>query len=312
MKIYIFFLILLVNNVFVNAQNNNCSPKQPILMILPSDNMLLQIKCLEEIKDRNYTMYVPRYDKALVESTELRFIIAGINGKFADRGFPLESLEERIKEVNFKTVVNSTAEYQDDPKTQLFSAARPDILIEITYNHAKGILDNQLSFIIEAKDSYNKKVIAAIANPGMETLETNTIKLISEQVENNINNFQEKIQRHFEDIKANGRIIPLRVNLDKDTTFKLDDDCGDEEYNEVIRTIVGLNSIKSSFNLIRTTSTEMLFNNIRIPLCDEKGLPLDGRGWANKFRKELEKRCGIKAKNETQGLGDVAVVLKNK
>lgn len=296
------------------AQNNNaCDPTQPRIMVFPSDNMLYQLKCIKEIKsDTLLSYYVRQYEKAFMEQTDLKFVIAGINGKFADRGFPLESLEESLKDISNNSSHDNIRGLQEDALTQILSSVKPDIIVEVTYKYNKGTLDNSLNFIVEVKDAYTMKVIASVANPGLETLETNVAGLIAEQVEKNIPNIQESMMNHFRDIREKGRIIPLRIKLMGDASFTFDDECGGEEYEDVVRDIIRLHSNKGTFNAVMAGPSEMRFTNIRIPLCNDKGYPQDARDWVKKVAKDLEKRCGIKAKNATQGLGNAFIILKNK
>jgi Family of unknown function (DUF6175) len=309
-------LTLLISFVLfqLNAQNGNaCEPTQPRIMVFPSDNMLYQLKCIKEVKsDTLQSYYIRQYDKAFMEQTDLKFVIAGINGKFADRDFPLESLEESLKEISNNSSIDNIRNLQEDALTQLLSSVKPDIIVEVTYKYNKGSLDNSLNFIIEVKDAYSMKVIASIANPGLETMETNVAALIAEQVEKNIPNIQETMMTHFKNIRENGRIIPLRIKLMGDASFTLDDDCGSEEYADVIREVVRTHSNKGTFNAVLAGPSEMKFTNIRIPLCNEKGFAMDARDWVKKVSKDLEKRCGIKAKNATQGLGNAFIILRNK
>lgn len=314
MKKQLLVLVLSFLALQLNAQNNNaCEPTQPRIMVFPSDNMLYQLKCIKEIKsDTLQSYYIRQYEKAFMEQTDLKFVIAGINGKFADRDFPLESLEESLKDISTKSSLDNIHNLQEDALTLILNSVKPDIIVEVTYKYNKGTLDNSLNFIIEVKDAYSMKVIASIANPGLETLETNVAALIAEQVEKNIPNIQETMMAHFKNIRENGRIIPLRVKLMGSASFTLDDDCGNEEYADVIRDAIRAHSNKGAFNAVMTGPSEMRFTNIRIPLCDEKGYAMDARDWVKKVSKDLEKRCGIKAKNATQGLGNAFIILRNK
>ncbi len=313
-KIIALTLVLFTTLLKAAAQiNNACEPTQPRIMVFPSDNMLYQLKCIKEIKnDSLLSYYVRQYEKAFMEQTDLKFVIAAINAKFAAKGYPLESLEESLKDLTNNASADNIRGLQEDALTQILTAVKPDIIVEVTYKYNKGVLDNSLNFIVEVKDAYTMKVIAAVAKQGEETLETNIAGLIAEQVEKNIGNMQQEMMTHFKDIRDKGRIIPLRIKLTGDASFTFDDECGGEEYEDVVRDIIRLHSNKGTFNAVMAGPSEMRFTNIRIPLCNEKGFPMDARDWVKKVSKDLEKRCGVKARNATQGLGNAAIILRNK
>jgi hypothetical protein len=56
----------------------------------------------------------------------------------------------------------------------------------------------------------------------------------------------------------------------------------------------------------------MLFEQVRIPLYDEKGRPTDTRTWARGLQKYLKDNFQITSKVVTKGLGQAQLVLGDK
>lgn len=72
------------------------------------------------------------------------------------------------------------------------------------------------------------------------------------------------------------------------------------------------NTVNGSFNLSDATENMMLFEQVRIPLKNEKGRDLDARSWARDLQKLLRDNYGIDAKLMMQGLGQAQLVIGGK
>jgi hypothetical protein len=137
--------------------------------------------------------------------------------------------------------------------------------------------------------------------------------MLEKAVQSNIGTFTEQLQKHFDDMLVNGREIRLTVKRwtawDKD----LETEVGDEELSEHINKWVATNTVKNSFNLSDATENVMRFEQVRIPLYDDSGIPIDARSFGKKLQKYLKKEPFlIEAKLMTRGLGEVILVLGEK
>ena len=65
-----------------------------------------------------------------------------------------------------------------------------------------------------------------------------------------------------------------------------------------------------TYNLQRNTDTEMYFANVRIKTLNDNGTQYSAYDFARELSKALNKECGVKSKNVTQGLGDAMIIIK--
>lgn len=56
----------------------------------------------------------------------------------------------------------------------------------------------------------------------------------------------------------------------------------------------------------------MLFENVRIPLVKENGMPKDAGSFANELRKFLKTKYGIESKNNSPSLGYAQIIIGEK
>ena len=92
MKKYIFTLALALVALVASAQI-----KKPELMVIPSDVWCINNGYYTEVENMGITAKVPNYKQALQENMGLKLAIAKLNDLMAERQFPLQSLEQTIK-----------------------------------------------------------------------------------------------------------------------------------------------------------------------------------------------------------------------
>lgn len=300
--------------IFGSSQNLFCqTTQQPTIMVFPSDNLLKRLNCLEEFTQKGATSYNRRYQKAFVDEIDLKFVITGIQERFADRGFPLQDLEYTIKQLQTQRTQDQVENFDVDMKAQLLNTARPDIFLDLDYEFRKFGMYNKLIFIVNAIDAYTYKSIGSAQSDGVETSSNDLVKVIEEQIEMNMNNLQSLMMEHFQDLKTNGREITLRVKVENEAVNDMRrDKCGEKLPIAMwTQNYVKKNSVNGMHRRDLVSAKEMKFNQIRIPLFDENGYPQAASDWAYKLAEELNLECGILAIDFTTSLGEAFIVLSN-
>jgi Family of unknown function (DUF6175) len=311
-KIISTLLISLAFLIQVNAQKGAKSR----LMIIPADDLLKRLNCLTEKTVQGQRVVQRDYLKAYTDLIDLRFVCGAIAQKFVDAGFPqLEDLEQSLRNIEADGIENEVRDVQTDAITQVLNRVRPDVILELSYMFQEGPVSNRLTFLLVAKDAYTSKVLASAANAGMQTTETDVPTMLAEQVETNLNNFTTNLAKHAEDVQKNGRTIRLLVTVDNAADFDLEDNCGttNQSYIDTIIDIVEKYKKAESETPNPgngTTGKRMEISNIRIDVVDPiKKRGLSARDWSRYIITDLQKTCGVKAKNISQGIGDGRIIL---
>ncbi len=295
-------------------------PKKPTLMILPSDNWCEQRYFMTEFDNQGTKQKVPNYKQVFQEDTEIGQVISKVGSLMVNAGFPLKDAEQELKAIEARkaedNMTGSTASgssMAESPLDVLKNTAKADIIIQIWWKINKEAAGKSVSFTLEAFDAYTSKRIAASTGTGEATASDVLPVMLEKAVQSNISTFTEQLQKHFDDMLVNGREIRLTVKRwtawDKD----LETEVGDEELSEHINKWVATNTVKNSFNLSDATENVMRFEQVRIPLYDDAGIPIDARSFGKKLQKYLKKEPFlIEAKLMTRGLGEVILVLGEK
>jgi len=112
------------------------------------------------------------------------------------------------------------------------------------------------------------------------------------------------------DVLANGSEITLRVAVLNSSAISLEDDCGGDEITEKIIDWMKENTINSTYKMVKNTSTELLFTNVRIYTQDENNNSYTAYDFARELRKGLRNGCSLDVVNKTQSLGDAFIQIK--
>lgn len=308
-NLYLFIVALTIVPFTLFAQ------KKPTLMILPSDNWCTQRYFITEYNNQGTTVNMPNYQQAFQEDLELGPVISKIGELMTSLGYSLKDAEMELKNISTRTAEDnmtfsksSGAQLTESPLDMLKRRAKADIIIQI------GWVLNQTSitFTLEAFDAYTSKRIAT-ATGTTKDYEEDVALVLQKAVERQVKPFDKQLDVFYENMKSQGREIVLTVrtwdNWENDLESEFD---GDELLNH-IQVWMQQNTVNEQFNLSDATENFAQFEQVKIPLKDDKGLNMDARSFARGLQKHLNKApFNITSKLMMRGLGEAILVLGEK
>ena len=293
--------------------------KKPTLMVVPSDLWCKEYVYLTEFNNQGTKVLIPDYKKALQEDANLILVISKINELMADRGFPLKNLESILKSLENQSAEDALlmssegAEINENPIDKLKKVAKADIIIQITYTIKSVGPKNTVTFNLQGIDSYTNKQIAGSSGTGAPSFTAEIPVLLAEAVVANIDLYNVQLQNHFDDMFKNGREVILRVLTWNNWEHNLEsEDFGGDMLSNIIENWVHENTVKNRFSTLDATENMMVFEQVRIPLFNEKGQATDTRRWAFNLKKYLMDKFQIESKLMMKGLGQAQLVLGDK
>lgn len=312
-KLVLICLVLLVSlTVF-------CQTKKPTLMILPSDNWCNQRYFMTTFSNQGSTVKVPNYQQAFMEDTELPQVISKVGGVLTELGYSLKDAEQEIKSLNMRaaednvtTSKTSGAALVETPLDMLKRRVKSDIIIQIWWKLNREGKGHSASFTLEAFDAYTNKRIAT--STGTTKASGDAIPVLLEQaVKENVKPFDEQMSRWYDDQRKNGREITLTVRCWDSWENDLETEFGGQELTDCIQDWLAEHTVNGMFNLTDGTESFAQFEQVRIPLANEKGRAMDARAFATELRRYLQKApYNITSKVMVRGLGEAILVLGEK
>ena len=312
-KVFLIFSILML------AATSFGQMKKPTIMILPSDNWCVQRYFMTTFDNQGTDVKIPNYQQAFQEDTELGLVISKVGGVLTSLGYSLKDAEQEIKSLSVKQAEDnaiqsksSGSQLVESPLDILKRRIKSDIVIQIWWKLNREGVGHSVSFTLEAFDAYTNKRIASSSGT-TKALNDAVPILLENAVKEHIKPFDKQMDAWYSDQRKNGREITLTVRCWDSWNMNLETEFSGEELTDCIQSWLRNNCVGGAFNLSDGTETFAPFEQVRIPLQDEKGRLMDARSFATNLRKYLQKApYNITSKVIIRGLGEAVLILGEK
>jgi hypothetical protein len=297
--------------------------KKPTIMVVPSDNWCIKNGYTQMYDEMGTLKTLPDYKLALQNETDLLMTISKINTMMADRGFPLVNLESVLRNMEQESAEiamltsKSGGGISESPIDILQRTANADIIMQLTYVINQVGPQRSITFMLQGLDAYTNKQIAGAQGTGEPSMATETPVLLEEAVLSHIDNFNSRLQDHFNDLFENGREVAFQTRI-WDTSmldFEEEFDYNGEtlELGEIIEDWVYENTVEGRYSTSTYTENVIRFDQVRIPLYDDRGRANDTRRWMRDLRSMMGKApFNQECKIYTRGLGEVWLIVGEK
>lgn len=294
--------------------------KKPTIMVVPSDQYCISRGYSMQFDNMGTKVTMPDYKAALQNDPDLKLVISKMSGIMSDRGFPLKDLEQELKnlasqgaELSMLESKSSGAGIAESPIDALKRTAKSDIIMELSFEVKKQGPKKYITFILNGLDAYTSKNIASAAGTGLPSSAAQVELLLEEAVLAYMDEFNGRLMTFFEDAFSKGREVKIRIQMFKDMGFDLETEYEGKELSENIEEWMSKSTVQGRFSLQDATENYMQFEQVRIPMQNEKGRALDTRSWLRNLQKHLkESPFLIESKLYVRGLGEAWLILGEK
>ncbi len=316
MKKSIFTIVLACVALIASAQI-----KKPELMVVPSDVWCITNGYYTEVENMGMTTKVPNYKQALQENMGLKLAIAKLNDLMAERQFPLISLEQTIKNLEQRrmednmTVSKAGNELAESPLDEVARMAKCDIILELSWEMKDFGPKHSLAYILEGRDAYTGKSIGAASGTGAPSMSADVDVLLEEAIVANMDNFNNRLMDHFQEMQDIGReiILDIKVFANNERGIDLETEFDGEELVDIIENWLQVNTVQGRFSRQYSSENVANFTQVRIPTYDERGRAIDANGFAKQLSKMLKQApYNIPNKVLVKGLGRAVIILGEK
>jgi hypothetical protein len=294
--------------------------KKPTIMVVPSDVWCKKNGYMQVFDNQGTKQEVPDYKKALQSDIDLISVITKINGIMGERGFPLKNLESEIKRLEAESAEDALMQSKtsgsgisESPIDKLNKTAKADIIMQLTWNVIQTGPKKSITFVLQGLDSYTSKQIAEAQGTGMPSFTAEIPVLLEEAVISHMDNFNVRLQAHFDDMFTNGREVTLRVKKYESFDGDLSTEFNGKELSDIIEDWVRMNAVKNRFDAPTGGDNNLNIEGIRMPMYDNTGKALDAKGFFKPLNKMLkEPPYNIKNNLVVKGLGQSNIILGEK
>jgi hypothetical protein len=318
-KLFIFSIVLF------SALNLFSQAKKPTIMVVPSDQYCISNGYKMEFESMGATQTLPDYQAAMQQDSDLRMVITKMGQIMADRGFPLKDLEMELRsmqqeaaELSMIASSSSGSAVAESPIDVLKRTAKADIILDLSFEIKRQGPQRYISFNLRGLDAYTSKQVSGAAGAGAPSTAATPELLLEEAVLSYMDGFNAGLQRHFDDMFANGREVSVIVRVwdnwydgDLETYFEYDGE--EKELLEHIDDWFYDNTVQGRFNLSDASNTMMRLEQVRIPttIVDSRGREraVDTRSFVSDLRRHLKQNLNIDSKIYLRGLGEAWLIV---
>ena len=241
-----------------------------------SESMQPVLAPLQEVKTIQPRIMVIPYTKegedirtVLEDDVNKRIVLTKIKEAFDKRGFTTVDFAARLKSAMGNAVFMGAN--KSDLKAQIVQMSGADIYVEAEIVLNSSSYTNNLRVILQAYEATSANSLANII--GESKLVSNDVAALgTKAIEGCIEEFLNTMNSKFTDIVNDGKTILVTIGFDENSAYDLSSPVGSQGLllSDAIEIWMSENAYKNYYHLQGATDTEMLFDDVRIPLRDSE------------------------------------------
>lgn len=314
----------LLNNTLILAILLLCSfslygQKKPTIVVFPADVWCNTNGYVTHSNNMGKDAIICDYKKVFQNDRSIRGMIGGIENFMQENNFPIENLEQQLKNLEddegdlMLSISKDGSTLAEDPKDKLLSKIKPDIILDLDFTITKMGPKQQIDFQLKALDAFTGKTISDNQGHGTPSSPSEITNQIQEAVLSFKDKFLTDLMRHANDINVNGREIIVDIRRWDSCPFDFEDEFGDDELSTIIEDWLTENTVKGSYTPDIESASRLRFKQVRIPKLNAKGNAQTAGDWGKReLAKFIKKTTGAECKVEPRGLGQVIITVGGK
>ncbi|MBR4296574.1 MAG: hypothetical protein IKT82_00085 [Bacteroidaceae bacterium] len=288
--------------------------KKPQLMVVPSDNWHKVNNFYTEKENIGKKEFVPDYERAFIECSDLGNAIQAVNDLLKDREFVTKDMKGALD----KLKANATEDMADNLQAEeslldiVKKRVKSDIIVNLNWQVKAFGLRKVVDVQLQALDAYTSSPIASLQSQSEPAASFDLASALRECLAGGFDAFCDDMMRHFEDMATNGREINLHVQTEAGSDIDLQNtEINGELVGDFVEAWLTENCVNGSYNTVDATDTMMNFEQVRIPLFNEKGVAIDARKFLTNLRNLFREAGFSGTKVKMRGLGDATIYIAN-
>ena len=236
------------------------------------------------------------------EDPAIRIAIATIKQTFDRRGFTTIDYRGLISALGTRDAM--TLDDKKSLKQEIIANSNTDIYIESDMTINRSSRGNSVAITMQAVDSYSGQSLANIVGRSDRFLTEDIGRLAEKAVDDCIEEFLNDMNLKFGQIVENGRSVVVDISFASDSPFNMSSEIGpDDDYlSDVLEVWFEDNAHKNNFRIKGVTDTNMILDDVRIPLKDAKtGRNYRPTRFASSLRKFIRDDLRLDCKTDVQG-----------
>jgi len=291
----------------------NAAP--PKLMMLPDKTWCKEKGYGKEVERNGRNRFYEDYEQAFTDN-ELTNVATVFNEIMQDKGFPLVNYgaqNDSDEDEEDLEALYDEGEFEESAFEQALNNAKPDIIARIGWTVNKVGFQYSVDYRIDCVDSYSNKSVASASGTTEPVARTVSLSaLLKHAISQKMDEFESRLLSHFQDVQDNGREISINIRvLSNEDDLSFNSVFEDKELATIIYDWMAANTINGQFSERTSTKNRLRYDQVRIPLKDASGRPIQARQFISQLQRFLSASpYNISCENTSSGLGQGRLYLK--
>lgn len=285
----------------------------PSIMVMPGKTWANAHNYLRTEEHNGKTRYIIDYDRAFmdpefhnaeqaVHAALQDYQVKPISYNAQSENDDLEDADDIASDLDGDTAEKSN---RDD----LYSHLKGDVQIIINWVESSIGFDKSISFDMTARDTYSGQEFATTTGESPTVSKSTPMTaLLKATVQDKMPEFMLKVQNHFDDLVANGRVVTVQFQIKAGSGTNFTSDVNGKTLGAALYDWMAENTVNGKFNERSATKNRLRYNQVRIPTHDERGNALNVGRYLDRAVTYI-RSLGLKAENRSPmpGVGIIAI-----
>ncbi|WP_317194452.1 DUF6175 family protein [Aureivirga sp. CE67] len=239
-----------------------------------------------------------------------RIAISKVKEAFDNRGFTTKDFTGTLKIALKESTLGNNK--KTDLKTEVIRLSGADFYVEVEVFFQKSNSGNSVKLILQAYDSFTGQSLSNKVGKSGKFYTDDIAKLTEKATVSCVEEFLNTLNLKFGDIVENGRSIRINIGFNEDSDYNMDSEItGDGDLlSEVLEDWLDENAFKNNYHLQGVSQYEMIIDDFRIPLKDDRGRNYRSSKMARKIRKYIKNELQLDVKTDVEGSGKINVIIQ--
>lgn len=273
MKLLTLVLFSLMLQVGFAQEPTSSTVQKPTVMVIPFAKEGEQLRTLYEKEEMLHL-------RVAVTQTKEALDLQGIT-----------TIDFRAKLKQLKMDGSMMAGNQSSVKQRVIELSGADVYVEVEATAVEDSDGSSVTVTATAYDAFSGQTLASNVGTTKKYYTYNFERLTQRAIGYFIEDFTETMEEKFNRIIKDGRVIVVNIGFDENAAVDLDEEQADGRLlAEVIEEWIAQNAFMGNYHLQGVTATNMIFDEVRIPVRDNFNRNFRVTKFAAKLRNFLKKQ----------------------
>jgi len=183
--------------------------------------------------------------------------------------------------------------------------------VEVEVFVQKASNGNSVKLILQGYDSFTGQSLSNKIGESGKFYTDDIAKLSQKAAASCSEEFLNTLNSKFGDIVENGRSLRMSIGFDENSEYNMDSEIGGsgDLISDLMEDWLDDNAYKNNFHLQGISESEMIVDDFRIPLKDERGRNYRASKVARAIRKYIT-GLGLSVKTDMEGSGKINIIIQ--